>query len=490
MMTEVKDGKVRCDACPVMCYIADGKAGACDRYANEGGKIIRCDPLTILDRTLEAGGEVVPFLQSDWDGRVFRGDEVFVTAIGAGTTYPDYKPAPFIVSREVEGADFVTVVSEAIFSYCGAKIKIDTDRHLGAETATVRADGEAVGHVTTGEYGSQMLSLGGVHHLTGGSKKEGRVTCQTLMDLCNKQAVELSIDGGSTVVVEAGRAPIIDGKPEHRMRVGCGSATIGMFASQWKGLVDEVVVVDDHITGVVSEHQAGKVLDWPDTGIDIKGRRSTPGRYFQVADPGLGWGGTDIEDPLVILGEWNPKKGARPGLSVLMVSTTGEQSAYYVLDEALTPVLKEMPRQLEPTVDLIAENCEPALSTVLFMGGAGGSLRSGVTRNPVKLTRSVHDLRTRVSCGGAPAYVWPGGGITIMADVTEMPDNSFGYVPTPAIVAPIEFTLRRDDYKALGGHDGAVRLLADILAEGGEYGDDVRAMAPPLGDVFPHPEED
>jgi hypothetical protein len=74
--------------------------------------------------------------------------------------------------------------------------------------------------------------------------------------------------------------------------------------------------------------------------------------------------------------------------------------------------------------------------------------------------------------------------------VTEMPDNSFGYVPTPAIVAPIEFTLRRDDYKALGGHDGAVRLLADILAEGGEYGDDVRAMAPPLGDVFPHPEED
>ena len=488
-MTELKDGKVRCDACPVMCYIADGKAGACDRYANEGGKIIRCDPLTILDRTLEAGGEVVPFLQSDWDGRVFRGDEVFVTAVGAGTTYPDYKPAPFIVSREVEGADFVTVVSEAIFSYCGAKIKIDTDRHLGPETATVRADGEAVGHVTTGEYGSQMLSLGGVHHLTGGSKKEGRVTCQTLMDLCNKQAVELTIDGGSTVVVEAGRAPIIDGKPEHRMRVGCGSATIGMFASQWKGLVDEVVVVDDHITGVVSEHQAGKVLDWPDTGIDIKGRRSTPGRYFQVADPGLGWGGTDIEDPLVILGEWNPKKGARPGLSVLMVSTTGEQSAYYVLDEALAPVLKEMPKQLEPTVELIAENCEPALSTVLFMGGAGGSLRSGVTRNPVKLTRSVHDLRTRVSCGGAPAYVWPGGGITIMADVTEMPDRSFGYVPTPAIVAPIEFTLRRDDYKALGGHDGAVRLLADILAEGGEYGDDVRAMAPPLGDAFPHPEE-
>jgi len=33
-----KPEKIRCDACPVMCYIADGKVGACDRYANEGGQ--------------------------------------------------------------------------------------------------------------------------------------------------------------------------------------------------------------------------------------------------------------------------------------------------------------------------------------------------------------------------------------------------------------------------------------------------------------------
>ena len=117
---------------------------------------------------------------------------MFVTAIGAGTTYPDYKPAPFIVSSEIDGVDMVTVVTEGIFSYCGVKVKIDTDRYLGPETATVRAQGEAVGHVTTGEYGSQMLSLGGVHHLTGGSKKEGRVTCDALMDLSNCKPVELT----------------------------------------------------------------------------------------------------------------------------------------------------------------------------------------------------------------------------------------------------------------------------------------------------------
>ena len=201
----------------------------------------------------------------------------------------------------------------------------------------MRADGEAVGHVTTGEYGSQMLSLGGVHHLTGGSKKEGRVTCDTLMDLSNCKPVELTIDGGATVVVQAGRPPIVNGMSEERMRVGCGSATIGMFAKQWHGKVDEVVVVDDHITGVLSEHQAGKLLDIADTGIKMKGRRSTPGRYFQVAEPGTGWGGTNISDPLSILGPFNPKE-ARAGLTMLMVSTTGEHASYYVLDEALRPV--------------------------------------------------------------------------------------------------------------------------------------------------------
>ena len=471
-----KSDKIRCDACPVMCYIAEGRAGACDRYANQDGRIVRVDPLILLDRRVAKGDAVKPFLSADWDGNTASGDDVVVTAIGSGTTYPDYKPAPFIVSREIEGVDCVTVVTEAIFSYCGVKVKIDTDRHLGAEAAAVRSQGEAVGHVMTAEYGSQMLSLGGVDHLTGGSKPEGRKTCDALLRLCNKEAVELTIDGGSTVVVQAGKAPIVDGRQEHRMRVGCGSATIGMFAVQWQGLVDEVVVVDDHITGVVSEHQAGKIIGWPDTGIRIQGRRSTPGRYFNVANPGQGWGGTDIDDPLAILGAWRAEKGAKPGLSLLMVSTTGEHAAYFVLNEDLEPISQPMPEALQPSVDLIAENCEPALCTVMFMAGAGGSLRSGVTRNPVHLTRSVQARETNVTIGGAPGYLWPGGGITVMVDVTAVPDGAFGYVPTPALVAPLEFTLDRASYARMGGHDQAVRDLADVLENGGEYGGDANAI--------------
>src|SRR5207245_9258773 len=112
-----------------------------------------------------------------------------------GMTDPDYMPAPFMISSEVEGVDMVTVVTEGIFSYCGVKVKIDTDRHLGPECNLVRAQGEAVGHVTTGEYGSQMLSLGGVRHLTGGSKKEGRVTFVALRDISNCEQVELALSG-------------------------------------------------------------------------------------------------------------------------------------------------------------------------------------------------------------------------------------------------------------------------------------------------------
>ena len=491
--------KVECNACPVLCQISEGRAGACDRYANQAGVLVRVDPVVLLRKTLEAGeATLVPFVGStgacpdgaetgdadtgvdagaaptaappQWSGDLLLTQEVFVTGVGSSTTYPDYKPAPFIVGSALQGVDTVTVVTEGIFSYCSFKVKIDTDRFLGAEQANVRCKGEVVGHVTTAEYGSQMLSLGGVHHLTGGSKKEGRITAEMMQLLGNKQAVEVTIDGGSQLIIQAGQAPIVNGVAERRMRVGCGSAAIGIFARQFAGHADEVVVVDDHITGVLTEHQAGRCLDMKASGIRMLGRKSTPGRYFQVANPGTGWGGTDIADPLAIIEGWNADV-AWPGLRLLMTSTTGEHACWYVLDETLTPVQTEMPAEVQRIVERIGENCEPSLSSVLFLGGAGGSLRAGVTENPVLLTRSIKNALVNVTCGGAPAYVWPGGGITVMADVLRMPDNSFGTVPTPAIVAPIEFSMRRSDYEALGGHIDQIRGLQEVLERGAWHGD-------------------
>ena len=179
--------KIECNACPVLCQISPGRTGACDRYANQDGRLIRVDPVVLLRRTLESPEPaLVPFAARiapaagaaepadpappDWNGDLLLADEIFVTGIGSSTTYPDYKPAPFIVASRAAGVDMVTVVTEGIFSYCSLKVKIDTDRYLGPEQANVRCRGEVVGHVTTAEYGSQMLSLGGVHHLTGGSK--------------------------------------------------------------------------------------------------------------------------------------------------------------------------------------------------------------------------------------------------------------------------------------------------------------------------------
>lgn len=458
--------KVRCEACPVLCQISPGKLGACNRYGNVNGELARLDNVHLVRR---AGAELVEWKPAPqgWSGELLNDAPVFVSGVGAGTTYPDYKPAPFIIASLQQGVDMVTVVTEGIFSYCSFKVKIDTDRYLGPEQATVRHKGEAVGHVTTIEYGSQFLALGGVHHLTGGSKREGRITCDMMLALGNQQPVELQVEGGAALTVQANRAPIVNGVEEQRMRVGCGSATIGIFAQQWFGHVDEVVVIDDHITGVLSEHQAGKCLDMPATGIRLRGRKSTPGRYFQVANPGSGWGGTDIVEPLSIIEEWDPKH-ARPGLRLLMVSTTGEHHAYFVLDEKLVPQPAAMPAAVRRVVERIGENCEPALASVLYVAGAGGSLRAGVTENPVLLTHSIKDLLVNVTCGGAPVYVWPGGGITVMVDVARMPANSFGFVPTPAIVSPIEFTMRLSDYRALGGHMHRVRRIEDLLAQG-EY---------------------
>ena len=464
--------KVRCEACPVLCQISPGKLGACDRYGNVGGVLTRTD---VLHLVAKPGADLVAWQAAQTGGAIDgsllanckEDASVFVSGIGSTTTYPDYKPAPFIVSSKHAGVDLVTVVTEGIFSYCSFKVKIDTDRWLGPEQATVRHRGEAVGHVSTIEYGSQFLSLGGVHHLTGGSKKEGRIACEMMLALGNQEAVELEIDGGAKVVVGAGRAPVVGGVEEKRMRVGCGSAAIGIFAPQWFGHVDEVVVVDDHITGVLSEHQAGKFLDLPPSGLVLRGRKSTPGRYFQVAAPGAGWGGTDITDPLAIVEGFDSARGARPGLRLLMVSTTGEDAAWFVLDEQLVPRPAEMPAAVAKVVERIGENCEPSLCSVLYVAGAGGSLRAGVTENPIALTRAIKQRLVNVTCGGAPVYVWPGGGITVMVDVAKMPAKSFGSVPTPAIVSPIEFTLRADDYRALGGHMDRVRTLEDVVASGG-----------------------
>ena len=291
--------------------------------------------------------------------------------------------------------------------------------------------------------------------------------------LGNKQPAECMIDGGASMVVQAGKAPIVNGVEEHRMRVGCGSAAVGIFARQLFGHADEVVVVDDHITGVLTEHQAGRCLDMPPLRASrCAGANRRPGAISRSRIPAMAGAAptSTIRCP-------SSKAGKRawrgPGLRLLMTSTTGEHCAVVCARRCAACPSAEMPAEVRRIVERIGENCEPSLCTVLFLGGAGGSLRAGVTENPVLLTRAIKRALVNVTCGGAPAYVWPGGGITVMADVLRMPDNSFGTVPTPAIVAPIEFSMRREDYRRARRSHGHVFTLergARTSAPGSEDG--------------------
>ena len=117
----VAAAKIECNACPVLCQISVGRSGACDRYANHEGVLIRVDPVLVLSRALKATEPaLVPFApgasEGAWAGDLMHANDVFITGVGSSTTYPDYKPAPFIVGSQLDGVDMVTVVTEGIFS--------------------------------------------------------------------------------------------------------------------------------------------------------------------------------------------------------------------------------------------------------------------------------------------------------------------------------------------------------------------------------------
>ena len=121
--------KIRCDACPVLCYIRDGALGACDRYGNRNGELIRIDPHVLLERTIGFAGH--------------RADRVFVLAI------PDWGVTPFAAGS---GRDTAAIARE-LDAYNAAAAKICAERGVvfidiapvsrtrGAEPAMLADDG-------------------------------------------------------------------------------------------------------------------------------------------------------------------------------------------------------------------------------------------------------------------------------------------------------------------------------------------------------------
>jgi NAD-dependent dihydropyrimidine dehydrogenase PreA subunit len=434
-------GAIGCTVCPVACQVPEGRSGACGRFRHIGGGLKRIAPLLTYEDVK--------------DGLARQPEELIkeplITAIGAGGTYPDYVPAPYILSDEREGVDVVTVVTEAPLSYSGIKVKVDTDFEIGAEGAEIKFEGRTVGMVETEEYGSKMLAVGGVNRLTG---EHGFAAARAVAAIANREAIKLKVKGGAKLELKVGEPPVINGETVKKMRVGCGSATAGLFATFFKEAADEVVVLDHHITSLFTHHAAGRCLGLSPSGLDLTFRKSTPGRYF--GEHGKGWGGTNIENPIEIVKSVDASI-SKPGTRLLITETTGLNAAMYVLNEQGVFEQVELNAKAKEAAAAIAETCQASRVSAIYVGGAGGSARGGVARYPLRLTKAVHAGQAQLTCGGAPVFVLPGGGITFMVDVEQVKKGSFCWVPTPATVAPIEYTMRTTDYEAMGGHMQAVK---------------------------------
>jgi len=437
---------LECDHCPIKCRVMPGSIGACHRYCNEDGRLMRTVALQTFEDVRDiVGPEPRPEIRRP-----------VITAIGAGTTYPCCKPAPHIVMEQRGDVDVVTVVTEVPLSYSSVIVKVDTDISIGVEGAAVFAGKRAVGMVETEQYGSKMLHIGGVNRLTG---PNGFAVARAITDIANRKPVKLRIENGSRLQVQVGKPPVIDGREVARMRVGCGSATLGIFTPLLKDAADEVVVLDAHITGLMSRHVAGNFAGVKPTGTALKFKQSTPGRYF--GDHGDGWGGTSITNPVDAIDHIDMTVGW-PGMTVLITETTGQNGALFEVDDRGRLRRIALTDKARFALETIAGSCEPSRVSAVYTAGSGGSARAGVTRFPVKLTEAVHAGKAHLTVGGASGFIWPGGGISFMVDVERVRAGSFYWTPTPATICPLEYTMLVADYEAMGGHMAAMKPFSSV----------------------------
>ncbi|RKL63471.1 4Fe-4S dicluster domain-containing protein [Thermoanaerobacteraceae bacterium SP2] len=438
--------RIKCDHCPVECEIPEGKLGACQRYRNVEGRLV-------LDRRV---------VIREFNNPIRKEYQPLMTGVGAGTNYPDVRPAPYIVQKKVEGVDVVTVVTETPLTYSNLLVKIDTDLEIGKEGSRVFRNGCDIGMVETEQYGAKMLSIGGGNIFSGSNRLNACMAAKTVADIANGKKVKLRIKDGANIEIQLGQPPIVNGVQANIMRVGCGSATTGMFARHLKDVVDEAIILDHLVTGLLTEHKAGEEVGCTYSGVVPYGNKSTRGRYF--GEHGNGWGGTNIENPRDAI-KYIDMKIAKPGMTILVTETTGERGALFKVNQNGEPEQIPMTPEVEKVLKLISENCEKSRVSAMFIGGLGGSARAGVTRNPIKLTKAVHEGKIRVTCGGVPVYILPGGNITFVVDVEKLPPNSVTWCATPAPCIAAEYTMTLETFKEIEGHLYALRTLEDVIAK-------------------------
>lgn len=149
-------------------------------------------------------------------------------------------------------------------------------------------------------------------------------------------------------------------------------------------------------------------------------------------------------------------------MNILVTNTTGEVAALFEVQA--DGDVKEVPltEKAARVANAIHDNCQQSMTSVMYCGGTGGSARGGVCNHPVAITEAVHEGRAHLTIGGAPAFVYPGGRHQLHRGHRQGGHHAFTWVPTPATVAPVEYTMTKEDYEKIGGHMDKIRNVEDF----------------------------
>jgi hypothetical protein len=150
-------------------------------------------------------------------------------------------------------------------------------------------------------------------------------------------------------------------------------------------------------------------------------------------------------------------------MKILVTETTGQKASLLEVleDGSVKEIL--MSEDVLKAVKMISDTCEESRVSIIYTGGTGGSARAGVTTFPKKLTDAIHNDEVKMTVAGADVFVLPGGGINFMVDVGKMVPEATTWVPTPATVAPVEYTMTREKFAELGGHEQSIITKEELI---------------------------
>jgi hypothetical protein len=393
---------------------------------------------------------------------------------GIGTGLRGWWDDPLIVGEKVHGIDVVTCVSESHFLFSGMRLIINTDKFVGEEGHEVYRGGLKVGRITADGYGIRTMDIGGVNTYAG---DHGWMASKTVADLANQERVELEVKDGARLEIRVGEEPVINGDLVEKRSWGCGfEAANALYNDFVRGLVDEVIVCDRGATGHQGQRkrrdvgdsrpasqlsfmglgkEAGHGLSLPRTGIRLCG--------ISFPEGGFGLGGTPLQSPLDIVASIDPKQ-LKPGSTLLITEPSGCRAAYFTFTEEEFRQA-EMPPELIEAMEEFRRSCEPASVSAYYRAGAGGTARRSLVKRgmPLKLSGAFRNKKAHLTVAGAPAMVFPGGGVDFMVDVEKVSPGSFFWTSTCATGAPLEWTMKFQDFVEIGGNMEAVRPLDDVL---------------------------